>query len=95
MKASRQPTMAVKRRNKMSNNTKPQLTIDGIEYDVEKFTDHQKMLLEHVVDLDRKVNSARFNLDQLQVGKDSFFNMLKLSLDQAPADVEDKLETAE
>jgi len=79
----------------MGNNTKPQLTIDGVEYDVEKFTDQQKMLLEHVVDLDRKVNSARFNLDQLQVGKDSFFNLLKQSLAEAPADVEDKLETAE
>jgi cell division septum initiation protein DivIVA len=79
----------------MGNNTKPQLTIDGVEYDVEKFTDQQKMLLEHVVDLDRKVNSARFNLDQLQVGKDSFFNLLKQSLAEAPADVENKLETAE
>ena len=65
----------------MGNNTKPQLTIDGVEYDTDKLTDQQKMMLEHVIDLERKVNSARFNLDQLQVGRDTFFNMLKQSLE--------------
>ena len=79
----------------MSNNTKPQLTIDGVEYDPATFTDQQKMLLDHLVDLDRKTASAKFNLDQLQVGRDTFFNLLKQSLAEAPAEVEDKLETAE
>jgi len=73
----------------MSNNTKPQLMIDGIEYDVEKLTDQQKMLLDHVVDLERKVGSARFNLDQLQVGRDSFFNLLKQSLVDQPAEAQE------
>lgn len=59
---------------------KPQLTIDGVEYDVDSLTDQQKMLLDHVIDLERKLNSARFQLDQLQVGRDSFFNLLKQSL---------------
>ena len=68
----------------MGNNTKPQLMIDGIEYDIEKLNEQQKALLEHVVDLERKVASARFNLDQLSVGRDTFLNMLKQSLqDQA------------
>jgi hypothetical protein len=72
----------------MGNNTKPQLTIDGVEYDTDTFTDQQKMMLEHVVDLERKVNSARFNLDQLQVGRDTFFGMLKQSLTtEQPAEV--------
>ena len=73
----------------MTNNTKSQLTIDGVEYDPSTFTDQQKMLLDHLVDLDRKTASARFNLDQLQVGRDTFFNMLKESLAQAEA--QDKL----
>lgn len=72
----------------MGNNTKPQLSIDGVEYDVEKLTDQQRVLLDHVVDLERKVNSARFNLDQLQVGRDSFFGMLKQSLVEQPAEAE-------
>lgn len=79
----------------MTKNTKPQLTIDGVEYDPATFTDQQKMLLDHLVDLDRKTASAKFNLDQLQVGRDTFFNLLKQSLAEAPAEVEDKLETAE
>lgn len=70
----------------MGNNTKPQLMIDGVEYDVEKLTDQQKALLDHVVDLERKVSSARFNLDQLSVGRDTFFNLLKQSLTEQPAE---------
>jgi hypothetical protein len=31
--------------------------------------------------LDRKLDSARFNVDQLQVGRDAFFRMLKDSLE--------------
>ena len=67
---------------------KPQLMIDGVEYDVEKLNDQQKAILDHVVDLERKVASARFNLDQLQVGRDSFFNMLKQSLVEQPAEAQ-------
>ena len=70
----------------MGNNTKPQVTIDGVEYDVDTFTDQQRALLDHVVDLERKVNSAKFNLDQLQVGRDTFFGMLKNSLAEKPAE---------
>jgi hypothetical protein len=47
---------------------------------VNDFTDQQKILLEHVVDLDRKLNSAKFAVDQLQVGRDAFFNLLKTAL---------------
>ena len=65
------------------------VTIDGIEHDVNNFTDQQKMLLDHVVDLDRKLNSAKFSVDQLQVGRDAFFTMLKQSLDTV-TDVEAK-----
>jgi len=70
----------------MGNNTKPQLIIDGIEHDIESLNDQQKVILEHVADLERKVGSARFNLDQLQVGRDAFFNMLKQSLVSQPAE---------
>lgn len=56
------------------------VTIDGVEYDVNDFTDQQKILLDHVIDLERKLNSAKFNVDQLQVGRDAFFNLLKTAL---------------
>jgi hypothetical protein len=65
----------------MGNNTKNPVTIDGVEYIFEDMTPEQQTLLNHVVDLERKLNSAKFNVDQLQVGRDSFFTMLKKSLE--------------
>lgn len=70
----------------MTKNTKPQLIIDGVEYDIESLTDQQKILLDHVADLERKVASAKFNVDQLQVGRDAFLNMLKQALAEQPAE---------
>ena len=64
----------------MGNNKAPQVTIDGQEYDLETFSQEEKMLLEHCVDLDRKMNSCQFQLDQLRVGKEAFLSMLKNSL---------------
>jgi hypothetical protein len=65
------------------------VTIDGVEYIVEDMTQEQQALLNHVIDLERKLNSARFSTDQLQVGRDAFFAMLKKSLDTV-TDVEAK-----
>lgn len=62
-------------------NQKPQrVTLDGIEHDASKFTNEQMHLLNHCLDLDRKLSSTQFQLQQLQVGKDSFLQMLKNSL---------------
>ena len=65
----------------MGNNKQPQIvTIDGTEYDLETFTQEQRSLLEHCMDLDRKIASCQFQFDQLRVGKDAFLQMLKNSL---------------
>jgi hypothetical protein len=58
------------------------ITIDGKEYTLEDMTQEQQALVNHCLDLDRKIASAQFNLQQLQVGKDAFVNMLKNSLEQ-------------
>ena len=68
----------------MGNEKKTPVTIDGVEYKFEDMTQQQQMLLNHVADLDRKLDSARFNVDQLQVGRDAFFRMLKDSLETKP-----------
>ena len=57
--------------------------IDDVEYIYEDMTDEQKTLTNHVADLDRKISSAKFNLDQLSVGKDAFIKMLKDALTKA------------
>jgi hypothetical protein len=76
----------------MGNEKKTPVSIDGVEYKYEDMTQQQQMLVNHVADLDRKLDSARFNLDQMQVGRDAFFRMLKEALEAKPevADVEAK-----
>lgn len=61
---------------------KQTVSIDGTEYTEDQLTDQQKVLINHVGDLDRKIRSAQFNLDQLQVGRDAFMSMLKTSLEE-------------
>jgi hypothetical protein len=71
-------------------NKQPQIvTIDGTEYNAEKFNEQQVALVNHVADLDRKIGSTKFQLDQLQVGRDAFFSMLKQSLAEQPEPVDE------
>ena len=56
------------------------LIIDGKDYVLEDMSDTQRTLINHISDLDRKLNSTKFNLDQLAVGKDAFVNALTASL---------------
>ena len=65
----------------MSKDNKSQMiTIDGVEHDTNDFTEEQIILTNHCLDLDRKISNMNFQLQQLQVGKESFFKMLKESL---------------
>jgi hypothetical protein len=74
----------------MGNEKKTPVTIDGVEYQFEDMTPEQQTLLNHVADLDRKLSSAKFNVDQLQVGRDAFFGMLKTALEDKVSDVTPK-----
>lgn len=58
------------------------ITVDGVDYEFESMTDEQKLLVNHCLDLDRKIASTQFNLDQLRVGKDAFVKMLKEALEK-------------
>ncbi len=74
----------------MSKTNTPQIvTIDGIEHDAGTFTEQQILLLNHTVDLTRKIDSTTFQLQQLQVGKDAFLKLLKDDLAK-PQDVDFK-----
>ena len=63
------------------------ITINDTEYTEDQLTDQQKVMINHVADLDRKIKSTQFNLDQLNVGKSAFVNLLTMSIN-APAEVE-------
>lgn len=56
------------------------ITINDTEYTEDQLTAQQKVIINHIGDLDRKIRSAQFNLDQLTVGRDAFVNMLTASL---------------
>lgn len=65
----------------MSKNTnKTQITINDVEYSFEDLTTEQQGLFQHCIDLDRKIASAQFSLDQLVVGKNAFIKMLEEAL---------------
>jgi hypothetical protein len=68
----------------MANQQSQIVTIDGVEFKVEDMTDQQRMLLNHVADLERKIGSTKFQMDQLNVGRDAFFTMLKAALEAKP-----------
>ena len=72
----------------MENIKKNQVTIDDVSYEFEDMTTEQQAMVNHLIDLDRKIGSSQFNIEQLQVGKQAFLSMLKESL----AKVEDKAE---
>jgi len=63
------------------------ITINDKEYTEDQLTDQQKVMINHITDLDRKIGSTQFNLDQLQVGKSAFMELLNKSLEEAPEDI--------
>jgi len=71
----------------MSEKKTQTIVIDDVEHSLDDMTDEQKMLVNHCLDLDRKISSASFALDQLRVGKDAFVKMLKESLEKKPEEV--------
>ena len=61
---------------------KPVLNLNDKEYVIEDMTDEQKMMVNHINDLQNKQNTNTFMADQLQVGKEAFINMLRKSLEE-------------
>lgn len=75
----------------MSEKKTQTILIDDVEYDTATFTEEQIALTNHCIDLDRKLASAQFQIQQLQVGKDAFLTRLKQSLQVKIADVKQEL----
>ena len=67
----------------MSKKQKEQtITINDTEHKVSDLTEQQVVMVNHVQDLDRKLSSAQFNLDQLNVGRSAFMDMLTQSFEE-------------
>jgi hypothetical protein len=65
----------------MAENKKT-IVINDKEYTEDQLTDQQKIMVNHIADLDRKMGTTQFNLDQLAVGKKAFVDMLTASLEE-------------
>ena len=66
------------------------IVVNDVEYTFEDMTPQQQAMVNHCNDLDRKIKSTQFNLDQLSVGKDAFVKMLVDDLEKVvEAEVEE------
>ena len=64
----------------MAKKEKQKLNLFDKEYDIDDLTDEQKTIVNHIADLENKINSMAFNVDQMTVGKEAFISRLKKSL---------------
>ena len=58
----------------------PKLNFDGKEYIIEDMSDESKQILNHINDIQNKLNTNSFMKEQLEVSKEGFINMLRESL---------------
>lgn len=72
----------------MAKDEKKTITINDKEYDLSTFSAEEITMYNHIQDLNRKLDSALFNVDQLKVGQDAFIRMLLASL-ETPQEVEE------
>ena len=65
----------------MAKKEKQKLNLFDKEYDIDDLTDEQKTMVNHIADLENKIGSMAFNVDQLTVGKEAFIARLQKSLE--------------
>ena len=73
----------------------PMLNFEGNEYVIEEMSDESKQILNHINDMQNKLNTNAFMKQQLDVGKEAFVNMLRESLKEPESEEEAKLVEAE
>jgi hypothetical protein len=66
----------------MAKNENKTIIVNDVEHNIEDLTEQQIAMVNHIADLDKKLGSLRFNMDQLNVGREAFVNMLSQSLDE-------------
>jgi|ETNmetMinimDraft_11_1059920.scaffolds.fasta_scaffold157981_1 hypothetical protein len=79
----------------MGKNEKTPITINGEEHYFEDLTEQQQAMVNHIADLDKKLGSLGFNMDQLHVGKKAFTDMLTISLADNTKEIADTEEVNE
>ena len=67
---------------------KPMLNFEDNEYVIEVMSDESKQILNHINDMQNKLNTNAFMKQQLDVGKEAFVNMLRESLKEPEEEAE-------
>ena len=65
----------------------PMVNINGNEHKMSDLTEEQLALVNHVADLENKMRSARFNVEQLEGGHSHFMDKLNNSFKSNGAEV--------
>ena len=65
---------------KKQKKEKPVLSLDGDEYVIEDMTVEEKQMINHINDMQNKINTNLFIHEQLEVGKEAFISMLRTTL---------------
>ena len=78
---------------KKEKKEQPVLSLDGKEYVIEDMTDEEKQMINHINDMQNKINTNVFIHEQLEVGKEAFIVRLRESLtaeeaEEQPEEVE-------
>ena len=73
---------------KKQKEDKPVLNLDGKEYVIEDMTDEEKQMINHINDMQNKINTNAFIREQLEVGKEAFIVRLRESLNAEEAEEE-------
>jgi|TARA_R100001530_G_C4254907_1_gene138872 hypothetical protein len=59
---------------------KPYLLLDDVKYLVENMSEEQRIIYDHLLDLERKIHNIEFNLVQLRYGKKAFIGEYQATL---------------
>ena len=59
----------------------PNVNIEGKEYKMSDLSEEQLQMVNHVADLENKLRSAQFNVEQLSGGHEYFMDKLKRSFE--------------
>tara|TARA_R110001599_G_scaffold295626_1_gene499812 strand:+ start:412 stop:630 length:219 start_codon:yes stop_codon:yes gene_type:complete len=65
---------------KQKDNSNETISINGEDHKLADLSSEQIAMINHVQDLDRKIGTSQFNLEQLQFGKEAFMNRLNQTL---------------
>ena len=65
---------------KQKDNSNETISINGEDHKLADLSSEQLAMINHVQDLDRKIGTSQFNLEQLQFGKEAFMNRLNQTL---------------